>query len=407
MKYRISFFLLMMEMVFIVNLNAQSKKEYMHYLVNNSIDIQVPEPDWNLVFDSSFYRNEIFWVGETHAIKYSYDAKWILFRELHKKTGFRYYLLEAGFITEIILNKYLETGDEKYLKMDFDTKAGTLGWNKDAYEFYHTLYQFNQSLPKDNRIEFVSIDIEHQYAETDKYIRSLFQNREIPKDTLDPLGKFLQTRGDYQNSYKKLWIDLSSDSAKYKTVLGSDYSAFWYMVRNINYLFLARGSANWGLTRDSLMFENYKTRCRTHDFQKSKVFAYFGNFHCYMEKTKHAQPIASLIKSATPAMKSTSIMMIYADCKAMTPIWLLPKTRQWSKYKSTDFVDIAVNEDPKEILSKSCGTGYTLFNIVEKSSPFISSKLFIKDIENGKHTSDYFQYILLIKDSPASIPYNK
>ena len=413
MKYRLTLFVLLVELALIVKLNAQSKKEYVQYLKNNSLDIKNPDADWNLVLDSSFYNNDFFWVGETHAIKFSYDAEWILFRHLHEKTGFKYYLLEAGYISELYLNRYLETGDEHYLNMDFNSKKGTMGCNMDAYEFYRKMYKYNQELPKEQRVEFVSIDIEHQYDETDKYIRSLFENHDVPKDTSDFVNIFLNTRGNYKNIYKTLFVDLHSDPAKYKSILTSDYPVFWYLVRNINYCFQAYEVRNspdreqWNRTRDSLMFENYKIRLLTHDFKNSKVFAYFGTNHCYLENSKNTRWIASLIKNSNPAIKSASIMMLYSACKAMRPAWLNPKYKRKSSKENKDYVNVAMDNDSKNLHRKASRGDYTLFNITNTATTFKSSKIFLNDIDNDKFMRDYFQYILLIKDSPPSLPYGK
>jgi hypothetical protein len=407
MKSRLILFLLIMNLGFNASLLAQSKKEYVQYLKSNFLEITDSVTDWVSVLDSSFYKNDFFWIGETHGIKYSYDAEWILFKKLHEKVRFKYYLLETGYISELYLNKYLETGDEKYLKNVFNATSGTMGCNMDAYEFYRKFYLYNLELPEENRIEFVSIDIEHQYIETDKYIRSLFQNQEIPKDTSDFINIFLRTKGDYKSLYEKLSGDLHSDSIKYKMVLRSDYSIFWYLVRNINYLFQAKASNNWNQTRDSLMFENYKIRLLDHDFKKSKVFAYFGTSHCYLEKTNHVSWIASLINKSTPAIKSTSIMMLYSDCKAMRPVWIVPKSRRLLINNKKDYVSSSVDNDWKNILGRSSGKGYALFKIINNGSPFNTSKLFVYDSCNDKFTADYFQYILYIKDSPASAPYKE
>ena len=155
--------------------NAQPKREFRQYLQANATDIRDSAVNWETVFDSSFYKNDIFWIGETHAIVNSYDAKWILFKQIHKRTGFKYYLLESSRITEIYLNNYLLTGDEKFLQRDFAARNGTMGCNMDEYEFCKKLFRYNQDLPVGKRVEFVSIDIEHQYVETDQYIRSLLK----------------------------------------------------------------------------------------------------------------------------------------------------------------------------------------------------------------------------------------
>ena len=385
--------------------NAQPKREFRQYLQTNATDIRDPAVNWEQVFDSSFYKNEIFWIGETHAIVNSYDAKWILFKQIHKRTGFKYYLLESSRITEIYLNNYLLTGDEKFLQRDFAARNGTMGCNMDEYEFCRKLFRYNQELPVAKRVEFVSIDIEHQYVETDQYIRSLFREPDVPGDTGDILHQSLHTKGDYRNSYRKIWMDLNADSSRYRNLLKENFETFRYLVRNINYVFLARASSNWGQTRDSMMFENYKARQVTHDFQKLKVFAYFGTIHCYLERTRHAEGIAYLIKNSTPPLKSVSVMMIYSNCMAMRPMWMMPKSRRSSQSNEMDYTTAPVNDDRWHVVGKLSQNGYNLVDITRKDSPFQRSGKFVYDLDKGKFTTDYFQYMLIIKNSPASLPF--
>ena len=213
--------------------------------------------------------------------------------------------------------------------------------------------------------------------------------------------------------YKNLFVDLNSDSAKYKIILKSDYPVFWYLVRNINYCFQAYDVLNspkreqWNQTRDSLMFENYKIRLLTHDFKNSKVFAFFGTSHCYLEKTKNTRWIASLVKKSDPTIKSTSIMMLYSGCMAMRPGWLNPKYKRKSLKENKDYVNVSIDNDSKNLHRKVSKGDYTLFNIISTSTTFKCPKIFLYDTDNEKSMRDYFQYILLIKDSPASIPYGK
>ena len=194
-------------------------------------------------------------------------------------------------------------------------------------------------------------------------------------------------------------------------IFKSDYSTFWYLVWNINYTFQAYEVINspkqWDQTRDSLMFENYKIRLLNHAFMKSKVFAYFGTNHCYLEETKNIHWIASLIKNSNPALKSTSIVMLYSGCKAMRPIWLFPKNKRISSKENKDYVNFSVDGDSKNIHRKSSRGNYILFNIINTATTFKTSKIFLNDTDNDKFMRDYFQYILLIKDSPASVPYGQ
>jgi len=401
MKNKSPFYLLLLAFALISSLHAQSRREYRHYLQNNSIEIKDSGTQWDSVFDSSFYANNFFWVGETHGIRYSSEVEWIILTHVHKKTGFKYVLLEAGFSSEIYLSRYFKTGDEKYLNMLFSSIKGVMGCTIENFEYYRKLYRYNLKLPDEKKLECVSIDIEHQYKEADNHVRSLLQKHDMPGDTSDFIHVFLHTGDDYKNVYARLFEDIQADSAKYKLLLKSDYPTFWYMVRNINFLFLAKASANREKTRDSLMFENYKIRLTDHDFIRLKTFACFGSRHCYLDTLNSTRYIASFIDRSNPAIQSTTVLLGYSGCEMLLSKGYLSKHKQTPLKEYDKYVVLTYDNDPKNIYRRSSKGDYTLFDIRNTDSIFYYKK------DSLKPMRDYFHFIVLIKGSPAKIPYKK
>jgi hypothetical protein len=407
MKYRYILFAFIIKMFFAQHALSQTIDEYIKYLKNNSVSIKDTTENWNVVLDSSFYSNNFFWIGEAHGIKYSYDALWILLKQIHKNTGFKYFLLENGYITELYIKKYMETGDENYLIKNFNALNGTPCCNKSAFNFYRKLYDYNQRLPKNDRIELISIDIELQYKETDKYIRRVLVQNQTSLDSADFIYEFIHSSEDYKNLYAQLAHDIKQDSIKYKALLNNDYNDFKYMVRNINYLFIARKSGNWRETRDSLMFENYKTRLHNHDFISSKTFAFFGKSHCYLNKTKNYTTIASLINDSKSEIKSTSIVLLYSKCESMKPIWKKSQDIPKSQKINDNYFKASYDDDLKNVYKKAIKESFSLINIWDTKVSFWTARFSQYGIDSDSSLNDYFDYFLLIKNSPATEPYYK
>lgn len=91
------FFLMIGTLVFIVYqlTYVHTKQLLLPYLQANKLDLTTKNPDWATFYNKDFYQNQIFLIGERHGIAYSYDALWLMFKQIKAQTNFTYYLLEA------------------------------------------------------------------------------------------------------------------------------------------------------------------------------------------------------------------------------------------------------------------------------------------------------------------------
>ena len=70
--------------------------------------------------------------------------------------------MELGYSHAYFINKYLDTRDLNILEEMYKSLKGTYEWNKDNYNHWRKLYEYNKTLPVDKRIRVVGVDIEHQ-----------------------------------------------------------------------------------------------------------------------------------------------------------------------------------------------------------------------------------------------------
>lgn len=247
-------------------------------------------PNWATFYNKDFYQNQIFLIGERHGIAYSYDALWLMFKQIKAQTNFTYYLLEAPLYWETYLNQYLDTGNETFLKKTFLEAKGTFYANQNFYNFYKKLYTYNQALPAQDRIRFISLDVEHQYRYSHAQLLTQFdQHVKMHTDTCAFIRLFYQLNpektGNYQKAYQHYQQAFEKDSLQLQQELGSAYQTIHYLIRNINYKFIAMADKH-DLARDSLMYENFKTRTRSLDIQTHRAFGFMGIDHCYLEGRK-------------------------------------------------------------------------------------------------------------------------
>ncbi|MCX8490445.1 MAG: hypothetical protein ORN54_05200 [Cyclobacteriaceae bacterium] len=70
---------------------------------------------------------------------------------LNKQLGIRHIICEASHGESYLLNKFLETGEDRYLQYDYE-------WSEEMREGFKVLYEYNKSLAQDDKIIFIGID---------------------------------------------------------------------------------------------------------------------------------------------------------------------------------------------------------------------------------------------------------
>ncbi|MDQ1090553.1 hypothetical protein [Siphonobacter sp. SORGH_AS_1065] len=390
---------------------CQTRKVLLSYLQTNKLDLATQNPDWTTVWDESFYQNQIFLIGERHGIAYSYEALWLMFKQIKAKTNFTYYLLEAPLYWETYLNQYLDTGNETFLKKPFLEAKGTFYANQNFYNFYKKLYSYNQALPAQDRIRFISLDVEHQFRYSHAQLLSLFdQHVKIHPDTCRFIRLFYhlnpEKTGNYQKAYQQYQQAFAQDSLQLQQELGSAYETTHYLIRNINYKFIATADKH-DLARDSLMYENFKTRTRTMDLQAHRAFGFMGIDHCYLEGAKRAKYFAAYLPKQRYKVAST--IMLYSECSTRIPSFYLPKPLRFlggkkgyflTKLRSNDgWIEHQKYMDVLKEVSPSC---MTLFRLTGSQSPFKERHLLVDELKSAAPTTAYMQYVVLIRNSPAA-----
>jgi len=374
----------------------------LNYLITNRINLQDSLINWDLVFDSTFYEKDIYWLGEAHGTKYSYDALWIIFKHIHEKVKFKYFLIEAGYPAEFYINKYLDTGNEQLLITCFENFKGGYNYNQDLFDFYRRLYTYNQSLDATDRIIVVALDYIQNNFVSSRFLRSLLlehvQCLELLRDANKFINKPIKNTDRLLHIYDELYTDLLNDKSKYIKCLDSSYFAYQYTLRNITSSWISE-LTNFLDVREVLMFDNFKIRNQDLNFKKNKAFAYFGSSHCYLEKTKGFESFSSRIKKSNPRLSIVSIIMMYAKSKTRAPVnttllsIILPDMKTYINWPFSNNWNIP---------SKLWADKISLINLNKDRSPFQKSKWFIAGSLKEYHTTDYFQYIVFIKNSPAA-----
>lgn len=241
----------------------------------------------NIENDSNLNRKSIYLLGEFHHRAYNPNIEYTVLKSLNKRNVFPDFILqENGYSYSYIVNRYLLTGDEKYV--DFLAL-----FPKDVY-YYKEIFKYNSQLKEKQKFLFFGIDYEKYPAQTLYAIKDLLSNVIInyENSSSDKMDSVYEVISDIQktdmakignhkintqlNYFQKIY---SSDSLIFKNLLKQNYKHLesimsGYEKRNtykkINY---DKANAEQMMDRELYMADNiYKL------IKEDSTFILFGRF---------------------------------------------------------------------------------------------------------------------------------
>ncbi|MBD1365905.1 hypothetical protein IDJ77_18975 [Mucilaginibacter sp. ZT4R22] len=364
------------------------------------------------VFTPEVLKNQLFLIGEGHGIKYSYDIQFNLVAYLQKTAGIRYLLVELGYIDGLMLNNYLQTGDESKYEAVFAGYAGTYYYNKSVHEFYRKLYALNRSLPAEKSIMILPVDIEFGHRKAIKYLQ---QNIFTGDNANTPVGvainKIDAEKGvgkDIANEIIKLYPAYKADSALYKKALGKLYFDATFLLRNTYERLSIALKGNSDTRRDSVMLENFNIYKQRYKLQNQKLMGLFGGFHIKQTDQPKDLRFAALLKRSAAVKGLCSALMVYNGGYAMSPKPNRDTIKTGNIYRQaenlSDYCIQSVSDgDLLEAYHKTAKG--VLFNLSAKGNPFKGDKSFLMGKDQYANINEMYQLLILINDSPATEPF--
>ena len=154
------------------------------------------------ILDRDLKKYDVFLAGECHGVKNNYDIRLALIKYFNQKTGVRYFLCEYGYSISAYLNEYLETGDEEILNYVFECFETSIACNKEYYEFYKKLREYNETLDEDKKIILMGIDIEHSITPAIAYLKSILPENAPPTEIASLINSLKKTKYDKPSTWE-------------------------------------------------------------------------------------------------------------------------------------------------------------------------------------------------------------
>ena len=373
-------------------------KELKDYLEKNHSIIRPEDESMEdlSIMDGDLKNNEIFLTGENHGVKANIELRIKFLKYYKEKTNFKYYLCELPYSMTYFLNTYLKTKDENILKDIYKPLKGTDAWNKDEYDYWGTLYEFNRGLPEDDRLILVGTDIEHQPQNGIRFMKYCLDKNNVSELINDLVEEFIDkdhiTNEKVEDFYKKINEELGKNEDLYKDLLGEYYYKFKHVNNNLLNMFKVYTGTNFNGVRDVKMYENFLNLSAC--IPKGKYFGQLGLSHIFQRAFPNIAWLGSSLNKEGSRFKGKvlSIAYAYQNCR-----YLYPTTRR-NYASSIDTLEPTIEEFKHFIDSD-----YVLFKLNGADSPFDRELIWPLEHKSPKGgvTTDYFQYLVVAKDSEA------
>lgn len=366
----------------------EEKKVYEDYLSKNALPIDLSNlKDQALLKSSGLDQYNIVLYGEHHAIKKNFEIELFLIKFLNKNYNVRHILIEKGYCDAQLLNRYLETGDISILENIMSNLKGTFAYSKDMFQFYRNIYEYNKSLPSNEKLVFIGVDIQHQVETGMDYLMSLLPEKEIPqeiKENIEGLQLSYEKKECKMETLEPVLKDLVEHQAVFNAYLGEAYTSFKYGLNNIiQSLECYNGSDDEFVSlREQKLIENFTTQYS--ELDQAKYFGIFGGQHTALNASEENCNLATYINTKYDETKGKvgSISAWYYHCQYMNQ-FTGESMQVWSQSATLG-----------KMLAEATTGDYALFPLCKENSIFV---------EDGSSQSQ--QYLLLVKDSPAATIY--
>ncbi|MCZ8023880.1 MAG: erythromycin esterase family protein [Cytophagales bacterium] len=261
-------------------------------------------------------NSEVVLLGEAHGVSGNHNIFYQIIEFLVKEKGTRYVMLERSYGDAHLLNIYLRTGDDNYLKYD-------PSWSEEMRESYRKLYLFNLNLPDEKKIRFLGIDGIRSISAVVISLQDL-----IPKDVVPPksISTFIDSLKQIQTPIKPprvflndqerlkeiescleyLAKEIQSNEKDYRVFFGSNFNHIDQIISNKSSLLKQN--------RNSDMFRNFLKLVSDFNIKES-IFGFFGGTHVYKQSHGNFADFLNTDVNSPYKSKVTVIGIEYNNCK--------------------------------------------------------------------------------------------
>ncbi len=198
---------------------------------------------------------------------------------------------------------------------------------------------------------------------------------------------------NYESYYKKT-LD-KENSMDFFGVLDSVYSTYYYSNFQDSNMTLNEVFQSLFSNRDNLMYDNFKKIYKSYD--DGKYFGQFGGAHTYAKSqtAEGVKPFATLVNEDNNISVLT-LEILYEKCEFNDN----GTTQGYTSYNKSNIIENHIEDDNSIIKLNDKKSPYSKTLDTKLSSYFIP-------YDTKSVTTDYFQYIILVKNSLEAVENEK
>lgn len=271
-----------------------AQSAYSKYLSTEvtSLNISVDQKEKSItLLDSIVPKYSFFFSAEEHWKSINYRIQFRLLTYLYYHGNVRNLILEGGYSYGHMINRYLDTGDEKLLvKAVYDTPVCPA----DLRNFFRKIYEFNLSLPEEEKIRVMGIDLEQSPLLVLECLFEMLPKRELTAGVRDKINQLKKLKGETYDEkevkkfFRQFHKEVMERKRAYKRYWGNQYWLFQLILDNtiqgfdsplLREFVYAHGDER---KREERMYKNFRLLHTHGQFESGNFYAQFGAIHTEM-----------------------------------------------------------------------------------------------------------------------------
>lgn len=399
-------------------------------------------------FAQNLSSADLIFYGYIHGMAQRFKTEYSLLTALHKE-GLRYIILEVSPSQAFFLNKFLSTGEDKYLYFGLKGYVAPQDQSIELKDYIKKIRIYNSNQLETDRIKIIGLDKErvlkrkivhlaHLYSENktgipildslvyhtelepELYVHSTYKLRELMDSTVsNPMSLLFPANS--QHHFARRFMKF------YKANRGEVLNAFGHNSKEVERLLQPEKNSRY----DQIM-ANYEYYVQPLIRKGEKMFASYGYMHIMQDKINGKLPLAGVIKKNYPNTNMVSILNHFVRSKALK----LRKSKNLNEY-----IEVANGIRIRKIkivggkysknwdgdshkervlgvkkLKKSLSGNATVCIDIAQLNDVENRKRYYLDYVHGKNpdklrfdsdltTYDYVQYVIITSGSDANTPY--
>ncbi|MCC6681489.1 MAG: erythromycin esterase family protein [Phycisphaeraceae bacterium] len=371
------------------------------FLMQQAAAINLDLPDGGLPENAIDVEGKrLFLLGETHGVAANYAIDLALLRYFHRAAAVRVYLMEFSHAHAQFINQYLDTGEEQPLDFTLEQLHGYTDGSMERRNFFTALRVWNQSLPPQDRVTVIGFDVERMPGISLAYMQQLLSTHDLPPQLLQlsqQLANLPQrpTLADARSTIESLEQYVAAHRTTCESLLGDHWFDFELAMDNLtDRIRVTADRAQYNQMRDAAQLRNFQRLSAHVPF--TRAYGRCGSAHVLQQSTGGIEHFSALLQKDDSPWRGqvVSIWPLYAAGERVS--------FADGRYGTAPCADDA--NETRPFISAAPGE-VTLFRLTDDDSPFAKQLLLPGEAAEGV-TTDYFQYVLLVKSATAATPFH-